>query len=115
MKKLVGMLSLPLILMLGAGCAHNHKVDGPQEKSEIPAGVRVSIGGKEVKEGDTLHVYKSECHSVDSNKGMRKSCSDKEIGKAVVLKVLDHDSAIVEPQGGLAMDSSMKVEKKKEK
>lgn len=105
-----------LVLLGSLGCAHPaHKVDGPQEKAEIPAGVRVGIGGKEVKEGDTLVVYKSSCHKVSrgARAGKFTECHDKEIGTAVVLKLLDHDSAVIEPKNGLIMDTSMKVEKQK--
>ena len=115
MKNMIGILSL-LALLGSVGCAHSHKVDGPQEKSEIPAGIRVSIGGKEVKEGDKLIVYSQNCHKVSRGTrggGTRNECHDKEIGTAVVLKVLDHDSAIVAPQNGLIMDTTMKVEKQK--
>lgn len=103
------------VSLAGAGCAHSHKVDGPQEMSQIPAGIRVGIGETEVKEGDTLVVTKSDCHQVKTMDGIRKirECHDHPIGSAIVLKVLDHDSAIVAPQNGLVMDSSMKVEKQK--
>lgn len=97
---------------LMSGCAHVHKVDGQQEKSEIPAGVRVGIGGKEVKEGDSVLVYKSVCKKVQKVRGGDyTSCNDQIAGKAVVLKVLDHDSAIVEPKDGLVIDTTMTVEK----
>lgn len=111
-------------LMLGAallgfglmsGCAHLHKVDGQKEKSEIPAGVQVGIGGKEVKEGDSVVVYRSICKKVRRNRGGdMEQCSNQAAGKAVVLKVLDHDSAIVQPKDGLVIDTSMTVEKEGE-
>lgn len=104
-----------LVILGTVGCTHPaHKVDGPQEKAEIPAGVRVGIGGKEVKEGDTLAVYKTTCHKVSSfaeRPRNNKECHDSQVGSAVVLKILDHDSAIVAPQNGLVLDTSMKVEK----
>ncbi len=106
-----------LILLSNFGCAHSaHKVDGPQEKSEIPAGIRVGIGGKEVKEGDTVAVYSTTCRTVttgDERPRRKKECSDQVVGSALVLKVLDHDSAVVSPQNGLVMNESMKVEKQK--
>lgn len=106
-----------LILLGALGCAHSaHKVNGPQEQSEIPAGVRVAIGGTEVKEGDTLAVYETACHTTTTGEERprrKKECHDKQIGSAVVLKILDHDSAIVSPQNGLVMNNSMKVEKQK--
>jgi len=109
----------PLVLgaaLLGfglmSGCAHVHKVDGQKEKSELPAGVQVGIGGKEVKEGDSVTVYKSVCKKVPKVRGGEMtSCDNQVAGKAVVLKVLDHDSAIVEPKDGLVIDTSMTVEK----
>ena len=114
MKKVfTAILGLTIITGL-SGCAHSHKVDGPQEKSEIPAGVRVGIGGKEIKEGEKVAVLKASCRQVSGggDKSVsRKQCTDEKVGQALVLKVLDHDSAIVQPEGNLQMDSSMKVEK----
>lgn len=62
------------IIAIGAaagmmGCAHVHKVDGPQEKTEIPAGIKVGIGGSEVKDGETVRVLKSVCKKVNRNRG----------------------------------------------
>lgn len=95
------------------GCGHYHRVQGEEAPSEIPAGVRVHIGSKEVKAGEYLDVFKSECKYVKYGRGPKtKSCKDKKIGEARVLKVLDHDSAIVEPNNGLIMDKDMKVEKR---
>lgn len=109
--------SLLTIIAIGAaagmmGCAHVHKVDGPQEKTEIPAGIKVGIGGSEVKDGETVRVLKSVCKKVNRNRGGSiNQCNFQEVGKATVLKVIDHDSAIVEPIDGVAIDSSMRVEK----
>lgn len=109
---LLGVFALNVGLAMTTGCAHVHKVDGQKEKSEIPAGVQVGIGGKEVKEGETVLVYRSVCKSVQRNRGGTfNQCSDQLAGKAIVLKVLDHDSAIVEPKDGLVIDKAMTVEK----
>ncbi len=110
------LVSSMLVLLGTLGCAHSaHKVDGQQEQSEIPAGVRVGIGGTEVREGDIISVYKTKCRNV--SRGIRggtvSKCQDEAVGTALVLKVLDHDSAVVSPQNGLVMDTSMKVEKQK--
>ncbi len=94
------------------GCAHLHKVQGPQEKGEIPAGIQVGIGSSEVQDGDTVVVQKSTCKKVYRGRaGYMNECSYKSVGEAKVLKVLDHDSAIVEPIGGIAIDERMRVEK----
>lgn len=93
--------------------AHTHSVQGTERKSEIPAGVRVAIGSSEINEGDKVDVFRSICKSISTGRrGVRKSCQDDKVGEARVLKVLDHDSAIVEPDQGLTMDTEMKVEKK---
>lgn len=113
MKSMFNVVGI-LVLLSTVGCAHSHKVEGPQEKSEIPAGVRVAIGGKEVKEGDLLAVYKATCRRVSQGRAETvDECKDNHVGSAIVLKVLDHDAAIVSPQNGLVMDTSMKVEKQK--
>lgn len=97
---------------LMSGCAHVHKVDGQKEKTELPAGFQVGIGGKEVKEGDHVTVYKSVCKKVQKVRGGDyTTCNDQIAGKAVVLKVLDHDSAIVAPKDGIVIDTGMTVEK----
>lgn len=103
------------LLSLGSllGCAHTHPVQGEEKKSEIPAGIRVAIGSKEVKEGETLDVLKTKCRKVLKTRGgSDQSCNSVKVGEASVLKVLDHDSAIVEPMHGLKMETDMKVEKK---
>lgn len=111
MRDIVKVAMVCVIVVGLVGCAHAHTVQGPVEKSEIPAGVQVSIGHKEVKEGDKLDVLSSSCRQVRSGRSMSTKCSDRKVGEAMVLKVLDHDSAIVEPQRGLVMNTSMKVEK----
>lgn len=116
MKKEVVMsiIGLAGIFVLSA-CAHHHPVDGVQEKTEIPAGVRVRIGSQEIKDGDKLSVLKTTCIRVKATgpKGgsSSKECKNQKVGEAIVLKVLDHDSAIVQPQGNLQMDETMKVER----
>ncbi len=94
-----------------SGCAHTHQIHGSQDRMEIPAGVKVGIGSSEVKEGDKVSILKTECQQVASKNGSRNACSDKKIGEGLVLRVLDHDSAIIKPDVGLLLDSSMKVEK----
>jgi len=110
-KKIFYLITI-LFSIFAVGCGHFHKVDGPQEKSEIPAGVKVGIGTPEVKENETVVVLKSSCKKVYRGRaGYMNECSYKPIGKAKVLKILDHDAAIVEPIDGIAIDSSMRVEK----
>lgn len=96
-----------------SGCAtHNHRVEGTQARSEIPEGIRVGIGSKEVKEGERVSVLRSECTERSSARGgSRTSCTDVKVGEATVLKVLDHDTAVVRPDAGVTMDTKMKVEK----
>ena len=109
-----GIFALALVLSGGSliGCAHTHAVHGLQPKSEIPAGVRVGIGSSEIREGDRVAVLKPDCKETGGGRhGRTKYCVDKKVGEASVLKVLDHDSAIVAPDGTLAMDETMKVEK----
>jgi hypothetical protein len=94
------------------GCAHMHQVDGPVTKFEIPEGVKVGIGGKEVAEGEKVAVMKSVCKRVSRGRsGTLNQCHYEKAGEALVLKVLDHDSAIVRPDEGVKMDESMRVEK----
>lgn len=111
MKRII-QLAVVITAVVGlSACAHTHDVKGPVEKSEIPAGVQVNIGQKEVKEGDKVNVFRSVCRRTGSGRNSSTKCNDVKMGEAVVLKVLDHDSAIVGPQGDLKIDSSMTVEK----
>jgi len=114
MKRLSAVLIVSSSVLLSIGCSHFHKVDGVEGTSEIPSGVRVNIGGTEVREGDTLVVSKKTCqkakHTRPRGSPIQK-CSTARVGTAKVLKVLDHDSAIVEPVGALKMDETMTVEK----
>ena len=114
MNRSFSLLCIAAIGIALSGCAHTHKVQGNEMKSEIPEGVRVGIGGQEVKEGDKVNVLRAVCETrsgVGKNGTSKRTCHDEKIGEAQVLKVLDHDSAIVRPDGGFAMDTSMKVEK----
>jgi hypothetical protein len=87
-------------------------VEGPVVKSEIPEGVKVGIGGQEVAEGEKVAVMKSVCKTVNRNRGGSfNQCHYEKAGEALVLKILDHDAAIVRPDEGVKMDSSMRVEK----
>lgn len=112
MKKL-GLMSLMFSAFMAFGCAHPHSVQGNEQRSEIPEGVRVAIGSSEVSEGEKVEVFRPVCKKVSRPRGgTSNSCRYEKVGEARVLKVLDHDSAIVEPDQGLAMDTNMKVEKK---
>lgn len=101
------------------GCAHYHKIEGREEKSEIPEGVRVNIGSSEVKAGDSVDVFKRKCvknkksisHREDDHD--EETCTITKLGEAVVTKVLTSDVAIVSPQSGLTMEPDMYVEKSK--
>lgn len=108
------LILIALFSTLTLSCAHTHKVHGPQEQEVIPAGIRVGIGGKEIKDGDKVQILRTVCQKiVGASKTGRttQSCSTSKIGEATVLKVLDHDSAIIKPDQDLIIDTTMKVEK----
>lgn len=114
MKKLITITTTLISLTILSSCAHTHKVQGTQEKEEIPAGIRVGIGGKEIKEGDKVKVLKTECQTTQAASKRAtsvKACKDIKVGEATVIKVLDHDSAIILPENNLQIDNTMKVEK----
>lgn len=112
--KFVFLLSM-LSMSFAVGCAHSHSVQGVEKKSEIPEGIRVAIGSKEVNEGEILDVLKSKCKTIlRARGGSSEKCVTEKVGEAVVLKILDHDSAIVEPRNNLKMEAGMSVEKRKE-
>ncbi len=110
-----------LVLMASfsvVSCGHGvHKVEGEEKPSEIPAGIRVQIGGKEVTAGEKVDVLKQTCSPTTipvRGGGMKtQRCKNQKVGEATVLKVLDHDSAVVSPNGDLQIDSKMLIEKKK--
>jgi hypothetical protein len=106
------MLALPFLV----GCTHAmHKVEGSQPATDIPAGVRVAIGSAEVKEGDEVNLYNRSCKQrVSPARGGnldRTTCENLAVGKAKVLKVLDHDAAIIAPLGDFKIDATTVVEK----
>jgi len=103
-----------LALTIISGCTHAHKVNGPVDRSEIPEGVQVSIGDKEITEGSKLDVKVKKCRDGNEVRGkITRLCSFEKTGEAVVLKVLDHDSAIVRPLEGVILNSETFVEKSK--
>ncbi len=99
------------------GCGHIHGVQGPVTKSEIPEGIQVGIGSQEVKPGDKVAIRKSVCKSVfkGGRVGRLNECHYEKIGEALVLKVLDHDSAVVKPDDGVKIEGDMMVEKMDDK
>lgn len=94
----------------GVGCTHTHRVHGPLPAHEMPNGISVGIGSREVKEGDSLVVYGADC-SKSGRAPAKSECPMKELGTATVLKVLSEDKAVVGPKNGLVMDRSMNVKK----
>ena len=109
-------LLYPSIFLLTAGCAHTHKIDGEQVSETIPAGIRVRIGSSEVKNGDQIQVLKKTCekHYSGGHQGNPINiCHDNVVAKGQVLKVLDHDSAIVQIENGFKLEPDMTVEKSK--
>lgn len=95
------------------GCYHApHAIHGEAPAEALPAGVRVAIGSSEVKEGDKINVLKKVCETRASKGGSKEVCTEKKVGEALVLKVIDHDASIVKPDTGVNMDSVYKVEKK---
>lgn len=116
MKQLNAMLTSYVVFAL-IGCAHLHKVDGPQAEHVIPDGYRVQIGSPEVKDGDTVSVFRRLCSKtsvpVRGNPIKVDRCKNIAVGSARIIKVIDHDSAIVKPDGDLKIDDSMVVEKEK--
>ena len=113
MKKNLLLIPFAISSLFLSSCSHIHKIDGPVQKSEIPEGVQVNIGGSEVKAGDKVSVLRTVCKQVPGGKiGTKDRCLLMKTGEALVLKVLDHDSAIVRPDEGVTIDKDMKVEKK---
>jgi hypothetical protein len=106
-------LLMSLSLGAGVGCTHLHLVDGPISKTEMPSGIKVGIGSQEVKEGDKVVVIKSVCKTAARGRvGQINQCFFENSGEARVVSVLGIDSAIVQPDEGVILDSSMRVEKR---
>lgn len=116
MKTINILMVTTLTMIIASGCSHLHKVQGIETQSEVPEGIRVSIGSSEVKEGEKVDVLRPACRQVTGGKaGTRNVCHSEKVGEALILRVLDHDSAVVKPDNGLTMDSKMTVEKKHSK
>ncbi len=111
-------LTLPIVILaaLQFSCSafHRHSIENLQPVDKIPEGVQVKIGSSEVNEGDRVSIFRKVCiprRAGHRPRGKTQSCSNKKVGEASVIKVLDHDSAIVQPDSGIIMDSTMLVEK----
>ncbi len=106
-----------LITVLSFSCAHPHKIESVQEAQEIPKGLKVKIGSKEVQEGDNVDILKRNCvkrvsskHTTEIN---TEKCKFEKIGQAKVLKVLTKDSAIIDAPENFNLSSDLYVEKTK--
>jgi hypothetical protein len=107
-------LILPTILTIG--CAHKHAITGSQGADVIPEGIRVGIGSAEIKDGDSVDILKRTCKQKFNNTrgGITTStCQLDKVGEALVLKVLDHDSAVIRPTTKNEITPDMIVEKTK--
>ena len=111
-------LTLPIIILaaLQFSCSmfHRHSIENLQPVDKIPQGVQVKIGSSEVKEGDRVSIFRKVCvprRAGHRPRGKTQSCSNKKVGEASVIKVLDHDSAVIQPDSGITMESTMLVEK----
>lgn len=99
-------------------CAHPHKIESVQEAQEIPKGLKVKIGSKEVQEGDNVDILKRTCatkrlsskHTTETN---TEKCKFEKIGDAKVLKVLSKDSAIIDMPENFNLSPDLFVEKNK--
>ncbi len=111
-------LTLPIIILaaLQFSCSafHRHSIENLQPADKIPEGVQVKIGSSEVKEGDRISIFRKVCKPRRAGhrpRGKMQTCSNKKVGEASVIKVLDHDSAIVQPDSGITIESTMLFEK----
>lgn len=102
-------------LGINIGCSHFHKVEGPEPKSEIPEGVRVSIGSSEVKEGDVVDIFKRKCvkRKMHVHAQGSETCTTTKLGQTVAIKVLTKDVAIVRAPTDVTLETDMYVEKGK--
>lgn len=115
MKLLFLIAFLGFSLGVNIGCSHFHKVEGPEPKSEIPEGVRVSIGSSEVKEGDVVDIFKRKCikRKMRVHAQGSEACTTTKLGQTVVTKVLTKDVAIVRAPADFTLETDMYVEKGK--
>ena len=115
MKELLKLGLATLSISFLVGCVHSHKVvQATSDKTGLDEGaVTVGIGSKEVSVGDSVDILKSTCMEDRSPKRGHqfKNCYSKKVGVATVLHVLDEKSAVIKPLDGLAVDSTMHVEK----
>ena len=110
------LISFSVLCFLTAGCAHKHTITGNQDADVIPEGIRVSIGSPEVKDGDSVDILKRTCKKkfTGPRGGITTAtCQLDKVGEALVLKVLDHDSAVIRPLVNAEITSDMIVEKTK--
>lgn len=112
-KKINLIMFIVLLSLANFGCAHYHKIVGNEEKSEIPEGVRVKIGSPEVKEGDSVDIFKKVCPKMKTNPKYEQddhSCESQKVGSSKVLKILTKDTAIISAPT-FSIDKTMTVEK----
>ncbi len=107
--------SLALILTLLSSCSHAH-TRGSVVFSDSPTEGHVCLGENEVKPGDNLNVYRTECKSTEVQNevrgGKRRTiCSKFLLGKAKVSDTSSEHFARVEALNGLVLKEGQIVEK----
>lgn len=93
-------------------CAHSHGVDSADPGSSPSSrAMMVEIGSSEVSVGDQVRVVRDECQfqSRGERGGSKKACQENQMGEAVVVKVIDANSAVVEPVGDTKLEKGMRI------
>jgi len=107
------------ILISLAGCSHFHRVLSVETRPGMQDVLRVSLGSKEIKEGDKVEVFSKSCSKNKVRTKMARDldleqCSYVSIGKASVLKVLGSDSSLVLPEMKIDFTNEIYIKKDSE-
>lgn len=91
------------------GCAHSH-TRGSVAMKHGDQEADVCIGGKEIKPGDKVTLFKSECTGVNS-KETQATCQKVRLGEGEVLSVLDEHYSTIRVNSGVTFSIGAIVEK----
>ena len=108
--KILTLAIVSSMLLLTTGCASGVKRGAVAMKvSDTVA--HVSLGSDEVKIGDTVTLFRSDCrHIASSKKSKRSECTKRKVGKGIVKETINKDYSVVEADAGVSLAEGDVVE-----
>ncbi len=107
-------LLITLLILLVSSCASHHMMRGNVAMKIDKKTAHICLGDNEVKAGDKINFYNSECADYDnSKKGLEGLCKLILLGTGEVKKILSSHYSEVKTDGSFNFNEGTMIEKVK--